>query len=282
LRIPLERGRAFSDGDNANSQPVVIINRMMARAYWPKGGALGQHIWVGKPMGPKYTEPSAREIVGIVGDIREMTLAEPPLPTMYIPAGQTRGNSEGYLMVRSERADAVPAAAIRSALLKLDPEHPAGEISTMEQTITSSLTDWRFRAILLAVFGGLALFIATIGVYGVISYGVAQRMHEIGVRLALGAERHAVLRLVLGQAARLAIVGVLIGIVATAALVRLTAGFLYGVQDQQPAMLYGVKATDPVTFGGISLLLLFVAVVACYVPARRAMRVDPIVVLRYE
>jgi predicted permease len=282
LRIPLERGRTFSGADNANSQPVVIINRAMARAYWPRGDAMGQHIWVGKPMGPRYTEPSAREIVGVVSDIREMTLAEPPLPTMYIPAGQTRGNSAGYLMVRSERADALPAAAIRRALLQFDPEHPVGDIKTMEQTITASLTDWRFRAILLGVFGGLALFIATIGVYGVISYGVAQRMHEIGVRMALGAERRDILRLILGQGARLAMVGVLIGIVATAGVARLMASILYGVHDAQPAMLYGVKATDPVTFAATSLLLLIVAVVACHVPARRAMRVDPMIVLRYE
>ena len=280
LRIPLERGRTFSDADNANSRPVLIINRTMARAYWPRGDAMGQHVWIGKGMGPQYTEPSPREVVGIVGDIHEMTLAEPPEPTMYIPASQVARNSGGYFVVRSETAGSVPATEIRSALLKIDPANPPMEISSMEQTVAASLVDWRFRAVLLSIFGGLALFIATIGVYGVMSCGVAQRMHEIGVRMALGAERRDVLRLVLGQAARLAIVGVLTGIVATAGLVRLMAS--YGVGGQQPAMLYGVKATDPLTFAGTSLFLLVVAVVACYVPARRAMRVDPIVVLRYE
>jgi putative ABC transport system permease protein len=282
LRIPLERGRTFSGADNANSQPVVIINRAMARTYWPRGDPVGQHIWVGKPMGPKYAEPSAREVVGIVGDIHEMTLAEPPEPTMYIPAGQVSGNHSGYLLVRSEIAGAVPATAIRSALLKLDPEHPVGDIKTMEQTITASLTDWRFRAALLSIFGALALFIATIGVYGVISYWVAQRTHEIGIRLALGAERRDVLRLILSQGARLAIVGVVTGVAAAMGLTGLMAGMLYGVSEREPAMLYGVRATDPTILTGASLLLVIIALIACYVPARRAMRVDPMMALRHE
>jgi ABC-type antimicrobial peptide transport system permease subunit len=141
----------------------------------------------------------------------------------------------------------------------------------MDQTVSSSLTDWRFRAILLSVFSALALFIATIGVYGVISYSVAQRTHEIGIRMALGAERRDVLRLVLGQGARLALAGVLVGVAVALGLTRLMAD-----------MLYGVKASDPLTFAATATLLLLVAVVACYVPARRAMRVDPMVALRYE
>jgi putative ABC transport system permease protein len=141
----------------------------------------------------------------------------------------------------------------------------------MDETLTASLTDWRFRAILLTVFGALALFIATIGVYGVISYWVAQRTHEIGIRMALGAERRDVLRLVLGQGARLALAGVIVGV-----------GVALGLTRFMADMLYGVKASDPLTFGGTALLLLVVAVLACYVPARRAMRVDPMVALRYE
>jgi putative ABC transport system permease protein len=282
LRISLERGRTFSDADSASSQAVVIINERMARTYWPKGDAIGQHIWVGKPMGPRYTEPNAREIVGIVGDIHELTLAEPPPPSIYLPLPQAPGTKGGYLVVRSERAGTLPAVAIRSALLKFDPQHPVGDVKTMEQTISASLTDWRFRAILLSVFGALALFIAAIGVYGVISYGVAQRTQEIGIRIALGAERRKVLHLILGQGAQLALMGVAIGIVATAGLTRLMTSMLYGVTDAQPAILYGVKGTDPITLAGTSLLLLVTALAACYLPARRAMRVDPLVALRYE
>ena len=152
----------------------------------------------------------------------------------------------------------------------------------MQQVMKASLTDWRFRAILLGVFAGLALFIAIIGVYGVVSYWVAQRTHEIGIRMALGAKRLDVVRLVLGQGARLAIIGLAIGIVASAGLARLMASILYGIPDEQPAMLYGVSASDPLTMAAASLLLVVVALLACYIPARRAMRVDPMVALRYE
>ena len=282
LRIPLVRGRGFSDADTANSPPVLIINQTMARAYWPNGDALGQHIWVGKPMGPKYTEPSAREIIGIVADFHETSLSQPAWPTMFRPASQSERAGWGYFLVRSERPGAISAAAVRGALLKLEPANPPTEIGSMEQAVTASLVDWRFRAILLSIFGGLALFIATIGVYGVISYSVAQRSHEIGIRMALGAERRDVLGLVLGVGARLTLVGVALGICGTLALTRLMSGLLYGIKEVQPAMLYGVKATDPVTFTATSLLLLAVALLASYVPARRAMRVDPMVALRYE
>jgi putative ABC transport system permease protein len=271
LRIQLQRGRTFSDADNANSEAVVIINQTMSRMYWPNGDAMGQHIWVGKPMGPQYTERSAREIVGIVADIREITLAEPPEPTLYIPCAQAPGTDGGFFVVRSVRAGAVSAASIRSVLSQFDPEHPAGQVETMDETKTAALTDWRFRAILLSAFGALALFIATIGVYGVISYWVAQRTHEIGIRMTLGAERRDVLRLVLGQGTRLALVGVLVGVAVALGLTRFMAD-----------MLYGVKASDPLTFVVTVVLLLAVAVVACYIPARRAMRVDPMVALRYE
>jgi predicted permease len=271
LRIPIERGRTFSDADNESSQPVLIVNRTMARMYWPGGDAIGQYVWVGKPMGPTYAEPRARQIVGIVGDIHETTLAEPPVPTMYLPVSQSPGTDGGSFVVRSENAGAVSANSIRRALIQLDPLHPPGDVKTMDQTVSSSLTDWRFRAILLSVFSALALFIATIGVYGVISYSVAQRTHEIGIRMALGAERRDVLRLVLGQGARLALAGVLVGVAVALGLTRLMAD-----------MLYGVKASDPLTFAATATLLLLVAVVACYVPARRAMRVDPMVALRYE
>ena len=282
LRIPLVRGRGFSDADNADSPPVLIINEAMARAYWPKGDALGAHVWIGRPLGPKWAEPSAREVVGIVADIHQSSLAEAPLPAMYLPVAQTRHADWGYLLVRSARAGAVTPSEIRDALLKLDANNPPSRISTMQQTVSSSLTDWRFRAILLGIFAALALVIATIGVYGVISCGVAQRTHEIGIRVALGAERGDVLGLIIVQGARLAIVGVVLGTLATIGLAYAMANVLYGIKHEQPALLYGVKATDPVTFAATSLLLVLATVLACYLPARQAMRVDPLVALRYE
>ena len=281
LGIPFVRGRSFSDADNANSQPVVIINQAMANAYWPKGDAIGAHIWIGRALGPKYAEPSAREVVGLVADIHEMSLDQPPEPTMYIPVEQS-AYSAGYFLVRSTVASTVTAGAIRDALLKLDPNDPPTEISPMEQQLTASLTDWRFRAILLGIFGGLALLIATIGVYGVVSYSVAQRTHEIGIRVALGAKREDVLRLILGQGARMAISGIVTGLLVTTWLAYALGSVLYGIKDQQPAILYGVRATDPATLVGTSLLMLLVTACACYMPARRAMRVDPMVALRHE
>ena len=283
LHIPVLRGRAFSDADNADSSPVIIIDEAMARAYWPNGDALGAHIWINAGMGPKYEEPSAREVVGIVGSIREMSLALSPWPTMYLPVYQTRdAGGWGYFLVRSAGPGTVSAGAVRSALLKVDASNPPDEISTLEQAVSTSLTDWRFRAVLLGVFAGLALFIAIIGVYGVVSYWVVQRTHEIGIRIALGAERLDVVRLILGQGARLTAIGVAMGIVATAGLARVMAGILNGIPDEQPGMLYGVRAGDPLTIGGASLLLIAVALLACYIPARRAMRVDPMIALRYE
>jgi predicted permease len=283
LRIPILRGRAFSDVDNGGSAPVVIIDEAMARAYWPKGDAMGAHIWLNSGMGPQYEEPGAREVVGIVGSVREVSLAQAPWPTMYIPGDQTRhGVGSGYFLVRSERGGAVSASALRSALLKLDPANPPSEIIPLEQAVSASLTDWRFRAVLLGVFAGLALFIAVIGVYGVISYSVTQRTHEIGIRLALGAQGRDVLQVIVGQGARLALAGVAIGIAITLGLTRVMASVLYGVQYEQPPMLYGVRATDPLTISGVAILLAAVALLACYVPARRAMRVDPVVALRHE
>jgi predicted permease len=270
MRIPLLRGRPFSASDDSNGQPVVVINQAMARMFWPNEEPIGQRIWIGKPMGPEWTEPNAREIVGIVGDVREASLASPPEPTMYIPYAQ-RPASQAYFVIRTRQTPLAAVPEIRSAMRQVNPGVPLAQVKTMGQVLSVSVTDWRFRTILLVVFGGLALFIAAIGIYGVISYSVAQRTQEIGVRMALGAQRTDVLKVVVGQGFKLTLTGVGTGIVGALAMTRFLS-----------SLLYGVKPTDPFTFIAVSLILTGVALLACYLPARRATKVDPMVALRYE
>jgi predicted permease len=270
LRIPLLRGRVFSGFDDASGEPVAIINQEMARMFWPNQDPIGHRIWIGKPMGPEWAEPSPRGIVGVVGDIREASLASPPEPTMYIPYAQKPASWADFV-IRTRQAPMASVAGIRDAMHSMDSEIPLGRMMTMEQVLSSSVTDWRFRTVLLALFGSLALFIAAIGIYGVISYSVAQRTHEIGVRIALGAVRRDVVKLVVGQGLKLALAGIAIGLVGAWALTR----FL-------TSLLFGVKPTDPLTYVVVCLILTAVAVLASYLPARRATKVDPMVALRYE
>ncbi|MFI5126300.1 MAG: FtsX-like permease family protein, partial [Candidatus Acidiferrales bacterium] len=197
--------------------------------------------------------------------------ADAPGQTMFIPYAQTKWNDSESFLVRVRAVPLMSVTAIREALHQVDPTEPLTQIETMDQVVSGSLKDWRFHAVLLGIFAALALVIAAIGVYGVISYSIAQRTHEIGIRLALGAQRRDVLRLVVSQGARLALAGIAVGVLAAIGLTRLMA-----------SLLYGVTPTDPVTFLAVAVLLLIVALVACYIPARRAMRVDPMVALRYE
>jgi predicted permease len=271
MRIPVLRGRAFSDSDNIGSEPVVVINQTMAKRFWPREDPIGERIWVGKPMGPANAEPAPREIIGIVRDIHEMTLAEPPVPTLYMPYAQRPQEDGAFFVLRTIQTPLASLPDVRSALRGVDADLPLAEIRTMEQVLSTSLADWRFHAILLGAFGGLALFISTIGIYGVISYSVAQRTHEMGVRMALGAARGDVVKLVVGQGLRLALAGIAIGLVGAWALTRFLA-----------SLLFGVKPTDPLTFAAVCLILTAVALLASYLPARRATRVDPMVALRYE
>jgi len=270
MRIPLLRGRGFSPSDNAGGAPVVIINQTMARMFWPNQEPIGRRLWIGKPMGPEWTEPSPREIVGVVGDIHGESLAGAPDPTMYLPYAQ-RPIVQAYFVIRTRQSPQAAVPQIRQAMDQVDPDLPLAQLKTMEQVLSDSVTDWRFRTILLVVFGGLALFIAAIGIYGVISYSVAQRTQEIGVRIALGAQPTDVLKTVVGQGFRLTLVGVGTGIVGALALTRFLSN-----------LLYGVKPTDPFTFTVVSLVLAAVALLACYLPARRASKVDPMVALRHE
>jgi putative ABC transport system permease protein len=270
LRIPLLRGRAFSRSDDANGEPVVVINQAMARMFWRNEEPIAQRIWIGKPMGPEWTERSPREIVGIVGDIREASLATPPEPTMYIPYAQ-RPATQVHFVIRTRQTPMATVPQIRNLMRDVDPDVPLAQMKTMEDVLSHSVTDWRFRTILLGFFGTLALFIAAIGIYGVISYSVAQRTHEIGIRIALGARRADVLGLVLGQGLKLTLVGVGIGLAVALALMHLLS-----------SLLYGVEPSDPLTFVAASVVLSALALLASYIPARRATKVDPMVALRYE
>ena len=270
MRIPLLGGRGFSGSDNASGAPVVIINRAMARMFWPNQNPIGQRIWIGKPMGPEWTEPSTREIVGVVGDIHGESLASAPEPTMYLPYAQ-RPIVEAYFVVRTRHSPLAAVPEVRDAMRQVGPDVAIARVRTMEQVLSASMTNWRFRTILLALFGALAVFIAAIGIYGVISYSVAQRTHEIGVRMALGARRTDVLKLVIGHGFTLTLTGVAIGIIGALTLTRFLSN-----------LLYGVKPSDPITFIAVSVILTAVALLASYIPARRATKVDPMVALRYE
>jgi predicted permease len=271
LRIPIQSGRVFTDRDRFGTAPVVVINRAMALAYWSNRDPIGQHIWIGRPMGPANTEPAPRQIVGVVADIRDASLAELPQPTLYIPYAQSPSVSGGSFIVRTTRAPLQLVSDVRAAVHGLDQALPITGIRDLQEVVASSTVDWRFRATLLGAFGMLALVIAAIGVYGVISYSVAERTQEIGVRVALGARRSEVLAMVVRQGMRTSLTGIGIGLAGAYALTRLMAN-----------LLFGVTATDPFTFLGTAFLLALVALVACLVPARRAMNIGPMTALKYD
>jgi len=273
FHIPLIRGRELTRADSIESEPVVLINEAMAREIWTDGSdPIGQHIWFGKPAGPGAMEAAPRRIVGIVGDVNEASLAQAAKSIMYIPFTQVKGTpDQATFIVRTSQEPHTLAPAVRDVVRKLDRNLPLSSIKTMDDLVAESLDTRRFPTILLSLFGAMALMIAAVGVYGVISCSVAQRTHEIGIRVALGASRGQILQMVLTQGLRLAIYGVVIGLIASHWLSGLLRDFLYGVTP-----------SDPVTLFTVTVALLAVAFAACWIPARRAMRVDPLVALRYE
>jgi putative ABC transport system permease protein len=269
LRIPLRQGRQFSDADSDASTRVVIVNEAFARQYFPDRSSLGQVL---------DASHERCEIVGVVGDVKSY-LDQPAPPTMFVPASQAAfGTSqlfEGWfprsVVVRASVDPLSLGRAVRDAFAGVDPLVPTGPMRSMEQVMSRSLALRNFMRLLLSVFAGLALLLASVGIYGVISYAVSQRTREIGLRMALGARPRDVLRLILGEGLKLVCAGVVVGIAAALALTKLLA-----------TLLYGVSGTDPLIFIGVTALLVAVSLAACFVPARRAMRVDPIVALRYE
>ncbi len=265
LAIPLRAGRIFSDRDTAEAPRAMIINEEMARRHWPNENPIGRRVTM-KDWGP----PLTGEIVGVVGDVKADGLDSETRPMIYWPYPQFPSIFNN-LVIRAEGDSLGVVAAVKNQIWAVDRDQPLSTIQTMEEVIARSVAPRRFNMLLLSVFAALALALAAVGVYGVISYTVAQRTHEIGIRMALGAQRGNVLGLIVKQGMTLAIAGVFIGLAASFALTRLMAN-----------LLFGVSASDPLTFAVVASLLCGVALVACYLPARRATKVDPLAALRYE
>jgi putative ABC transport system permease protein len=269
IGMSLRQGRFLSEADSGASSPVAIVNEQFARKYFPQGGALGQHLVISRKQ---------CEIVGVVGDVKSY-LDQPARPTVFIPDAQasyeTSAIFEGWypraIVLRTSGDPLRLSRAMRDAVAAVDPGVPTGKLLSMDQKLSRSLALRSFMMQLLSLFAGMALILASVGIYGVISYAVSQRTREIGVRIALGAKPSDVVRLVLAEGLKLVIVGIVIGIAAAVGLTRLIV-----------TLLYGVKATDPLIFLSVVTALVAIALAACYMPARRAMRVDPIVALRYE
>jgi predicted permease len=277
MEIPLLRGRFFTPEDTTKSPCVMVIDSVFARMYFPDSDPLAQTLSAGfSPAGPC-------RIVGVVGHIKQFALDDSGRYIQnqaYFPLGQDpdRWVADNYryltVVVRTALDTATVMPGIKAAVYGAGSDQAVYNVQTMQQFVSQSMSSQRFPMILLVVFAGLALLLASIGIYGVISYSVVQRVHEIGIRMALGAEKSSVFRMVIGQGLRLALIGSVYGAVAALVCARLLSSFSH--------LLYGVGASDPVTFVAVSLVLVGVAVLACYIPARRAMRVDPVVALRCE
>jgi len=261
MGIPLLRGREFTDRDDAASPMVLLVNQTLARRYWPNQNPVGKHVLVGRGASPS-------EVVGLLGDVRNMNLAADVKPEIYFPYAQLPGLSLN-LIVRTAGEPQAMVKAVEGAVFALDGSQPVTAIQTMDEILEAGAAQPRFTTSLLAGLSLAALVLAMVGIYGVIAYSVSERTQEMGIRIALGANRGDILRLVLRQGMTLAGAGIAIGIVASLALTRLLS-----------SLLYGVSATDPLTFAAGAALFVAVAFAASYVPAIRATRVDPIVALR--
>jgi putative ABC transport system permease protein len=264
MGIPLVAGRAFTDHDTESAPRVAIVSRTLAQRYFPNGDAIGKRINVN--TGPE----SYREIVGIAGDVKQNGLSKETRPHAYEPFAQAP-NQFMTLIVRSSTDPGSLVPAIRGKVLAIDSELPLQRTVTLDRMIANSIRQQRFTSLVLSVFAGVALLLAAAGLYGVISYSVAQRTHELGIRVALGAQVKDVMQLILRQGMTFVIAGEVAGIIGAFALTRLLSG-----------LLFGVTPTDAATFIGVTAGLTFVALLACYIPARRATKVDPLVALRYE
>jgi predicted permease len=263
LRIPLVSGREFTDTDRKDTKQAAIINEAMAKHFWPDQNAVGKRFHF-------FGETGLREVVGIVRNTVVNNIGEEPQPLAYLPLTQDFSPAVTMQVRTSGRPEAV-IASVRGQVQSLDTNLALTNVNTIEELINQGLWAPRVGAALLSVFGALALLLAVVGVYGVLSYSVNQQTREIGIRMAMGAQTGRVLKLVVGQGMRLALVGLVLGLVIAFAAMRVLS-----------TLLFGVSAHDPVIFVGVSLVLLAAAILACYIPARRATKVDPMVALRYE
>jgi predicted permease len=261
MGIPILRGRDFSPQDAADSQPVVVINEALAKRYWPRRDPLGKRL---KIAGKWAT------VVAVARTTNYYDLNEPPQPFIYLPLYQFY-SSEATIHVRTAGDPLRSAAAVKQAIHQLNSDLPFFNVAALDERIQAGSFILRMASVFVGVFGMLALALASVGIYGVVAYGAEQRTHEIGIRMALGARPVVVMRMVVGEGMRLAVIGLVVGIVASLGSTRLMS-----------SLLFGVRATDPLTFAGVAILLTLVALVACYLPARRAMRLDPLVALRHE
>jgi putative ABC transport system permease protein len=267
MGIPVVQGREFTEHDDMNSAPVLIINETLAKKFFPGGAALGKHITPGFSTTGEYVP---REIVGVVGDIKHQGLRGEAVPEFYFAQAQMPPPIT-TLVVRTAGDPRSLVGAIRNEIQSADKGAPVYSVRTAEEYLSLSVASTRFNMTLLVAFAAVALLLTAVGLYGVISFSVSQSTHEIGVRMALGAQRTDVLRMVVWQGMSLSLIGVLVGLAMSLSLTRVMA-----------SLLYGISVTDPLTYVGVSLLVTLVALVACLVPARRATKVDPMIALRYE
>jgi predicted permease len=278
FRVPVKRGRAFTERDDQASPPVVVINEAMAKQYWPDGDPLNDRLLIGRGVMREFADEQPRQIVGIVGDVRDGALNNNPGPHMYIPQGQVPDAANALNLrltpmawvVRTRVAPSSVSGPIQEQLRQVT-GLPVSEIRSMGEVISRSISRQRFNMVLMTIFGGVALLLAAIGIYGLIAYSVEQRTQEIGIRLALGARAAQVRNMIVFQGLRLTVAGVILGLAAAFGLARFIGTFLFGVQ-----------ARDPLVFVAIPVILGTVAMFAAWLPAGRASRVDPNVALRYE
>lgn len=270
MGIPLLRGRTFNERESAQQSNVVVVNKAFADDYSPGENPLGRRIiiYISASGGKEKNLPN--EIIGVVADVHESSLAAAPYPLVYWPYPELPYKVM-TIVVRTATPPLSLVPAIREALHRLDKDQPMAKITTMDQLVSDSVASSRFMMLLLSAFAGLALALACVGIYGVMAYSVSQRTHEIGIRMALGAERKDVLRMVIREGLKLALLAVMIGILGAILLTRFLSN-----------LLYSVRPTDPLTLAAVSLLIIAVSLLACYVPARRAMRIEPMEALRYE